>query len=75
MNLPPADVEKLAVRQFERPKADPFHPSLHVEKVGRRKQLWSARVGIGHRVLGLDKLEGVVWAWIGTHADYDRLLR
>ena len=70
----PQNVQQLADRQFERLKADPFHPSLHFKKVGRHKQLWSARVGIGHRALGLDKPEGVVWTWIGTHAEYDRLL-
>jgi len=55
-------------------KADPFHPSLHFKKVGKRKQLWSVRVGEHYRALGLDKTEGVVWFWIGTHADYDKLL-
>ena len=35
---------------------------------------WSARVGIGYRVLGFDKLKDIVWIWIGAHAEYDRLL-
>lgn len=70
----PEDVQRLADRQFERLKTNPFHPSLHFKKVGKQKQLWSVRVGIGHRALGFDKPEGVVWIWIGTHAEYDRLL-
>ena len=70
----PQNVQRLADRQFERLKLDPFHPSLHFKKVGRRKQLWSARVGIDYRALGMDKPEGVVWVWIGTHAEYDGLL-
>ena len=70
----PENVQRLADRQFERLKADPFHPSLHFKRVGRRKQLWSARVGIDYRALGMDKPEGVVWIWIGTHAEYDQLL-
>ena len=70
----PENVQRLADRQFERLRADPFHPSLHFKKVGRRRQLWSARVGIDYRALGMDKPEGVLWIWIGTHAEYDRLL-
>ena len=70
----PEEVHLLADQQFERLKSDPKHPSLHFKKVGRRKQLWSARVGMHHRALGLDKSEGVVWVWIGTHAEYDKLL-
>ena len=70
----PEDVRRLADRQFERLKDDPFHPSLHLKKVGKRKQLWSVRVGLHYRALGLDKPEGIVWAWIGSHAEYDTLL-
>ena len=68
------EVRKVADVQFARLKEDPQHPSLHFKKVGRHKQLWSVRVGLHHRALGLDKPEGVVWVWIGSHADYDQIL-
>jgi len=70
----PREVRKLADQQFERLKQAPAHPSLHFKKVGKRKHLWSVRVGISHRAPGLDKPEGVIWIWIGTHAEYDKLL-
>ncbi len=73
-NALPKEVQKLADQQFERLRADPKHPSLHFKKVGKRKQLWSARVGIHWRALGFDKPEGVVWIWIGPHGEYDKLL-
>jgi hypothetical protein len=65
----------LADKSFELLKADPYHPSLHFKKVGRARDLWSVRVGTHYRALGLDKPDGIVWSWIGTHAEYDRLLR
>jgi hypothetical protein len=37
--------------------------------------LWSVRVGTHYRALGFDKPEGIVWFWIGTHAEYDRFVR
>jgi hypothetical protein len=64
----------LADENFELLKADPHHPSLHFKKVGRTKQLWSVRVGAHYRALGVEKPEGVVWFWIGPHAEYDELL-
>ena len=64
-------VQALAHRAFARLKADPRHPGLHFKRVGR---LWSVRVGRSHRVLGVDAPEGVLWFWIGTHAEYDRIL-
>jgi hypothetical protein len=68
-SLPP-DIQKLADEAFARVKQDPRYPGLHLKKVGR---FWSARVG-RHRALAVEVPDGVVWFWIGTHADYDRLL-
>jgi hypothetical protein len=31
-------------------------------------------VGDKYRVLGKDMDGGVLWFWIGTHADYDKLV-
>jgi hypothetical protein len=44
---------------------------LHFKKIGR---FWSARVGGHHRALAVEAADGLVWFWIGTHADYDKLL-
>ena len=71
----PETVQQLADKNFDLLRANASHPSLHFKKIGRKKQLWSARVGDHYRALGLDKPEGVVWFWIGTHAEYDLILR
>jgi hypothetical protein len=42
-----------------------------VKKVGR---FWSARVGDRHRALAIEAADGLVWFWIGTHAEYDKLV-
>ena len=70
----PKEIQKLADKNYELLKAEPLHPSLQLKKVGRFKQLWSVRVGEHYRALGLDKPEGIVWFWIGTHSEYDHLL-
>ncbi len=70
----PEPVRNLADKNFELLKADAHHPSLHFKKVGRTKQLWSVRVGTHYRALGMEKPEGVLWFWIGPHAEYDKLL-
>jgi mRNA-degrading endonuclease RelE of RelBE toxin-antitoxin system len=68
------DVQQLADKNFAVLQADPQHPSLHFKRVGRTKQLWSVRIGMHYRALAVQKPEGMVWFWIGTHAEYDRLL-
>jgi len=67
----PAEVRALADKNYELLKADPHHPSLHFKRIGN---VWSARVGAHHRVLGHDVEGGIQWFWIGTHADYDKLV-
>lgn len=67
----PEVIRNLADKNFELLKADPHHPSLHFKKIG---ELWSVRVGIHYRALGLDNRDTIVWFWIGSHADYDKLL-
>ena len=67
----PQDIQKLADQAYERLKQDRRHPALHFKKVGR---FWSARVGSHHRALAVEVTNGLVWFWIGTHADYDKLL-
>ncbi len=67
----PTEVRALADACHARLKADPRHPSLHFKRVGR---FWSVRIGAHYRALGVDVEEGVLWFWIGTHAEYDALL-
>lgn len=68
--LTPA-VQKLADKSFALLKSDPKHPSLHFKKVGR---YWSVRVGLHYRALAVQIEDGVLWFWIGSHADYDKLI-
>lgn len=68
----PAEVRDLADKNFALLRNDPHHPSLRFKKVGR---FWSARVGFRYRALAVERPEGFVWFWIGTHGDYDQLLR
>lgn len=65
------EVRRLADKNFALLEADPHHPSLHFKRVGR---LWSARVGLHHRALCVRQDDDCIWFWIGTHAEYDRLI-
>jgi hypothetical protein len=71
-NALPAPIREQADRAFELLKANPRHPSLHFKQVGR---FWSARVGLQYRALGVDAQDGIVWFWIGTHGEYDKMIR
>jgi hypothetical protein len=68
----PERIRKAADEQYRLWEENPTHPSLHFKKVGR---FWSARVTLGYRALGVMDGETIVWFFIGSHAEYDRLLK
>jgi hypothetical protein len=43
-----------------------------LKKVG---VLWSVRVGLHYRALAVEEGSDLVWVWIGSHAEYDRLVQ
>ncbi len=66
--LPPS-IQELADKQYELLKMNPQHPSLRLKKVDR---YWSVRVGPRYRAVAVEIEEGLLWFWIGTHAEYDK---
>ncbi len=74
LGLLPASVRDQASRAYALWRTDPHHPSLQFKRVSPRQPIYSARVGMGYRALGLWQLDTITWFWIGSHADYDTLL-
>ena len=68
----PALVRKLADKNYALLKADPQHSSLRLKKVGR---FWSVRIGLHYRALATEVDGGLLWFWIGSHSDYDALVK
>jgi hypothetical protein len=69
-----------AVRQQARQayaifRENPHHPSLRFRRVHPTRPVFSARVGIDYRVVGIREGDDSFWFWIGSHAEYDRLLK
>ena len=72
--LPP-DARRQAIAAYRLFLEDPFHPGLQFKRIGRRRNIWSVRVGLHYRAVGERNEDRVLWYWIGTHAEYDRLQR
>jgi hypothetical protein len=70
----PSDVRRHAQRAYRLFRIDPRHSSLRFKKVDEDGNVYSVRVGLGYRALGVLDGSTVVWFWIGTHAECDHLL-
>jgi hypothetical protein len=67
-------VKRHARRAYRLFKQNPHHPTLHFKQVHPTEPIWSVRIAGGYRAVGVRAEDEIVWYWIGSHADYDRLL-
>ena len=71
----PDHVKRQARESYRFFESDPSHPSLDFKRVSRRHPVYSVRVSLDYRALGVMDAGDVVWFWIGPHHEYDRMLR
>ncbi len=71
----PASVQEQAAKAYALWQADPYHSSLQFKRVSQRQPIYSARVSLNYRVLGLLESDRIYWYWIGSHDEYDELLK
>jgi hypothetical protein len=71
----PADIQDRAREAFKIFSENPAHPSLQFKQVHPTRPIYSARVSLQYRALAIRNGEDWLWFWIGSHADYDKLLK
>jgi hypothetical protein len=71
----PSHVQQQAREAYRLFRQNPNLPGLRFKQVHRNPPTYSVRVGIGYRALGVLDGDTLVWFWIGSHADYDKLLK
>ena len=69
----PQEVQRTADKNYRLLAEDLYHPSLPFKKI--RDDLWSVRVGLRYRALATMQGDDYLWFWIGSHAEYDRLIK
>jgi len=69
----PEDVQRISKEKYRLWEEDCFHPSLHFKQL--KKDVWSVRINQSYRALGQRKGALIVWFWIGTHSEYDKLVK
>ncbi len=60
-----------AYRQFKR---DPSHPSLRFKKGHPNLPIYAARISKSYRAVGQIEESTIIWFWVGSHLEYDKLL-
>lgn len=70
----PENIKLTARKNYRIWQKNHLHPSLHYKQVHNTRPIFFARVGLSYRVLGIENNGSMIWFWIGSHNEYDRLL-
>ena len=71
----PKEIRRQSRDSYRLFRKNPNHPSLRFKKVHAVEPVYAARISADYRALCFVDGEEVVWFWIGSHAEYDKLLR
>ncbi len=70
----PRHVQQQSRQSYRLFQQNPSHPGLRFKQVHEAPPIYSVRVGLGYRAVGVLDDDEIAWFWIGSQADYDRLL-
>jgi hypothetical protein len=70
----PEHIQKNAVKAFRVWKKDIHHPSIQYKQIHKTKPIFSVRITLSYRAIGVKEKSTMIWFWIGTHAEYDKLI-
>jgi hypothetical protein len=71
----PEEVRREARNAYKRFKKDAYHPGLRFKRVHSARPIFSLRITKGYRAVGIQQDKQIIWFWIGSHTDYDHLLK
>ena len=70
----PEYIQEQTRKSYKLWKKNPFHPSFQFKQVHDTQPIYSVRVSLSYRALGLKEKETMIWFWVGTHAEYDKMV-
>ena len=71
----PKDVQRQARKAYRRFQDSADYPALHFKKIHTLREIYSIRITQNYRALGTIQDDEIIWFWIGSHAEYDKLLK
>ncbi len=71
----PRDIQKLAESNYKLWKEKPSHASLRFKQIHPSRPIFSFRVGLRHRTVGVQTSDDkLAWFWIGSFQQYQDLV-
>ena len=73
--LLPEQIKEQTVKSYKLWLENQNHPGLSFKKIYATEEIYSVRVSLSYRALCTKEEDTYIWFWIGSHKDYDQLIR
>jgi mRNA-degrading endonuclease RelE of RelBE toxin-antitoxin system len=70
----PERIKRITKKNYKLWKKNPNHSSLNFKEVKDNTNIYSVRIGIGWRAIGVVEQDTIIWFWIGSHEDYNNMI-
>ena len=70
----PAKIQRQVKSAYQKFQQNPAHLSLQFKQIHQTKPIYSVRINRDYRVVGIKDGNEIIWFWVGSHSDYDKLL-
>ncbi|GAB6888983.1 hypothetical protein JCM13304A_24870 [Desulfothermus okinawensis JCM 13304] len=71
----PKQIQKQAKEAYIQFEKNPYHPGLRFKRVHSKLPIYSVRISRDYRALGIQRDGEIIWFWVGSHSDYDNILK
>lgn len=70
----PENIRREAREAYRLFRDNPSHPGLRFKRIHPTRHIYSVRISLDYRALGVREGNEIIWFWIGSHAEYERLI-
>lgn len=70
----PLDIKRKAKGAYRLFLDNPRHPGLRYKQVHAAMPVYSVRITIEYRAVGIIQNGTMIWFWIGKHDEYERMI-
>ena len=68
------EIQSSALKAYRLWRENPSHPALRFKQVLSAPPVFSVRITRAFRALGVKEGGTMIWFWIGSHDEYERIL-
>lgn len=70
----PEHIKEQAIKTYRIWKKNNHHPGIQFKQIHKTDPIYSVRITLSYRAIGVKDKSTMVWFWIGSHAEYDKLI-